>query len=240
MFKTLRTASAKAGGGLKKGGAAMGDGFMRGGAAVGRGISSMGHATVDSMGRGYQKFQGAAPVVSTARQLKNQTFDLKMKPGTIISIIFLLVFYISVSALGVNVLNKCGQTDSSKKLQNIKGYFSHTLAMALGVVTALLTVQLFTAELSAFYVLFSLMGAVGAFMLIHVINECDPADKKGKMGYAGFSAALNMLMLFVCLFMMFKGKKVVANANAAAKLSAELAQTPALARQVASVGQSAM
>ena len=236
MFKTLQSASAKAGGGLKKGGAAMGGGFMRGGAAVGRGISSMGHATVDSMGRGYQQFQGAAPVVSTAKQLQKQKFDLKMKPGTIISIIFLLVFYISVSALGVNVLNKCSQTDSSEKLQNIKGYFSHTLAMALGVVTALLTVQLFTAELSAFYVLFSLMGAVGAFMLIHVINECDPADKKGKMGYAGFSAALNMLMLFVCLFMMFKGKKVVANANAAAKLSAELAQTPALARQVASVG----
>lgn len=236
MFKTLRSASATAGGGLKKGGAAMGGGFMRGGAAVGRGISSMGHATVDSMGRGYQQFQGAAPVVSTAKQLQKQKFDLKMKPGTIISIIFLLVFYISVSALGVNVLNKCSQTDSSEKLQNIKGYFSHTLAMALGVVTALLTVQLFTAELSAFYVLFSLMGAVGAFMLIHVINECDPADKKGKMGYAGFSAALNMLMLFVCLFMMFKGKKVVANANAAAKLSAELAQTPALARQVASVG----
>ena len=200
-------------------------GFVRGGAAMGRGISSMGHATVGSMGRGYQKFQGSAPVVSTAKQLQKQKFDLKMKPGTIISIIFLLVFYISVSALGVNVLNKCGQTDSSEKLQNIKGYFSHTLAMALGVVTTLLTIQLFTAELSAFYVLFSLMGAVGAFMLIHVINECDPADKKGKMGYAGFSAALNMLMLFVCLFMMFKGKKVVATANAAAKFRADLAAT---------------
>ena len=197
MFKTLRSASAKAGGGL-----------MKGGAAVGRGMSSMGHATVDSMGRGYQRFEGAAPVVSTAKQLQKQKFDLKMKPGTIISIIFLLVFYISVSALGVNVLNKCGQTDSSEKLQNIKGYFSHTLAMALGVVTTLLTIQLFTAELSAFYVLFSLMGAVGAFMLIHVINECDPADKKGKMGYAGFSAALNMLMLIMCLFIMFRGKKV--------------------------------
>ena len=197
MFKTLRSASAKAGGGL-----------MKGGAAVGRGMSSMGHATVDSMGRGYRKFEGAAPVVSTAKQLQKQKFDLKMKPGTIISIIFLLVFYISVSALGVNVLNKCSQTDSSEKLQNIKGYFSHTLAMALGVVTTLLTIQLFTAELSAFYVLFSLMGAVGAFMLIHVINECDPADKKGKMGYAGFSAALNMLMLIMCLFIMFRGKKV--------------------------------
>ena len=236
MFKALRSASTKAGGGLMKGGAAMGGGLMKGGTAMGQGISSMGHATVDSMGRGYQKFQGAAPVVSTARQLKKQTFDLKMKPGTIISIILLLVFYISVSALGVNVLNKCGQTDSSEKLQNIKGYFSHTLAMAIGVVTTLLTIQLFTAELSAFYVLFSLMGAVGAFMLIHVINECDPADKKGKMGYAGFSAAANMLMLFVCLFMMFKGKKVVASANAAAELSAQLAQTPALTRQVASVG----
>jgi hypothetical protein len=197
MFKTLRSASAKAGGGL-----------MKGGAAVGRGMSSMGHATVDSMGRGYRKFEGAAPVVSTAKQLQKQKFDLKMKPGTIISIIFLLVFYISVSALGVNVLNKCSQTDSSEKLQNIKGYFSHTLAMAIGVVTTLLTIQLFTAELSAFYVLFSLMGAVGAFMLIHVINECDPADKKGKMGYAGFSAALNMLMLIMCLFIMFRGKKV--------------------------------
>ena len=221
MFKTLRSASAKAGGGL-----------MRGGAAVGRGMSSMGHATVDSMGRGYQRFEGAAPVVSTAKQLQKQKFDLKMKPGTIISIIFLLVFYISVSALGVNVLNKCSQTDSSEKLQNIKGYFSHTLAMAIGVVTTLLTIQLFTAELSAFYVLFSLMGAVGAFMLIHVINECDPADKKGKMGYAGFSAALNMLMLFMCLFMMFRGKKVAENSFAA--------QAPALTRQVASVGQSAM
>ena len=197
MFKTLRSASAKAGGGL-----------MKGGAAVGRGMSSMGHATVDSMGRGYRRFEGAAPVVSTAKQLQKQKFDLKMKPGTIISIIFLLVFYISISALGVNVLNKCGQTDSSEKLQNIKGYFSHTLAMAIGVVTTLLTIQLFTAELSAFYVLFSLMGAVGAFMLIHVINECDPADKKGKMGYAGFSAALNMLMLIMCLFIMFRGKKV--------------------------------
>ena len=204
MFKTLRSASAKAGGGL-----------MKGGAAVGRGMSSMGHATVDSMGRGYRKFEGAAPVVSTAKQLQKQKFDLKMKPGTIISIIFLLVFYISVSALGVNVLNKCSQTDSSEKLQNIKGYFSHTLAMALGVVTTLLTLQLFTAELSAFYVLFSLMGAVGAFMLIHVINECDPADKKGKMGYAGFSAALNLLMLIICLFIMFRGKKALASNRAA-------------------------
>ena len=204
MFKTLRSASAKAGGGL-----------MKGGAAVGRGMSSMGHATVDSMGRGYRKFEGAAPVVSTAKQLQKQKFDLKMKPGTIISIIFLLVFYISVSALGVNVLNKCSQTDSSEKLQNIKGYFSHTLAMAIGVVTTLLTIQLFTAELSAFYVLFSLMGAVGAFMLIHVINECDPADKKGKMGYAGFSAALNLLMLIICLFIMFRGKKALASNRAA-------------------------
>ena len=193
---------------LARGGTAMRGGLMRGGAAVGRGITSMGRATVDSMGRGYRGFESSAPVVSTKAMMEKQKFDLKMKPGTIISIIFLLVFYISVSALGVNVLNKCSQTDSSEKLQNIKGYFSHTLAMALGVVTTLLTIQLFTAELSAFYVLFSLMGAVGAFMLIHVINECDPADKKGKMGYAGFSAALNMLMLIMCLFIMFRGKKV--------------------------------
>ena len=192
---------------LARGGTAMRGGLMRGGAAVGRGISSMGRATVDSMGRGYRGFESSAPVVSTKAMMEKQKFDLKMKPGTIISIIFLLVFYISVSALGVNVLNKCSQTDSSEKLQNIKGYFSHTLAMAIGVVTTLLTIQLFTAELSAFYVLFSLMGAVGAFMLIHVINECDPADKKGKMGYAGFSAAVNMLMLIMCLFIMFSGKK---------------------------------
>ena len=200
---------------LARGGTAMRGGLMRGGAAVGRGITSMGRATVDSMGRGYRGFESSAPVVSTKAMMEKQKFDLKMKPGTIISIIFLLVFYISVSALGVNVLNKCSQTDSSEKLQNIKGYFSHTLAMAIGVVTTLLTIQLFTAELSAFYVLFSLMGAVGAFMLIHVINECDPDDKKGKMGYAGFSAALNLLMLIICLFIMFRGKKALA-ANRAA------------------------
>jgi hypothetical protein len=76
------------------------------------------------------------------------------------------------------------------------------------------------------------MGAVGAFMLIHAINECDPADKKGKMGYAGFSAALNILMLFICLFMMFKGKKVVANANAAASVALRSPEMAASALRV--------
>lgn len=184
-------------------------GFMRGGAAVGRGISSMGQATVESMGRGYQSFQGSAPVVSTAKMLGKQKFNVKMKTGTIVSIMFLLIFYISVSALGISILNKCSLTDESKKLQNIKGYFSHTLAMALGVVASLLTIQLFTAELSAFYVMFALMGAVGSYMLINVINECDPADKTGKVTYAGISAAVNTLMFFMCLFMLFRGKKVV-------------------------------
>ncbi len=62
---------------LVRGGTAMGGGLMRGGAAFGRGISSMGHATVGSMGRGYQQFQGAAPVVSTAKQLQNKNSILK-------------------------------------------------------------------------------------------------------------------------------------------------------------------
>jgi hypothetical protein len=203
---------------------------MRGGAAVGRGISGMGRATIDSVGRGYQGFQGSAPVVSTAKMMKKQKLNVKMEFGTIISIIFLLAFYISVSALGINILNKCSLTDESKKLQNIKGYYSHTLAMAIGVVTTLLVLQIFKgrAELSAFFVIFALMGAVGSYMMINVINECDPADKKAKVTYAGISAAVNTLMLLVCLFMLFRGKKVVENSY--------MAQTPALTRQVASVG----
>jgi hypothetical protein len=190
------------------------DGFMRGGAAVGRGVSQAGRATVGSMQRGYEATVASAPIVSTAKQLQNQKFDISMKTGTLVSIVFLLIFYITISALGINVLNKCSLTDDSKNLQNIKGYFSHTLAMALGVVVSLLTIQLFTAELSAFYVIFSLMGAVGSFMLLNVINKCDPADKKGKLGYAGFSAAANILMLIICLFMLFRGKKVVTQSEA--------------------------
>jgi len=187
---------------------------MRGGAAVGRGVSQAGRATVGSMQRGYEATVASAPVLSTAKQLQNQKFDISMKTGTLVSIVFLLIFYITISALGINVLNKCSLTDDSKNLQNIKGYFSHTLAMALGVVVSLLTIQLFTAELSAFYVIFSLMGAVGSFMLLNVINKCDPADKKGKLGYAGFSAAANILMLIICLFMLFRGKKVVTQSEA--------------------------
>jgi hypothetical protein len=190
------------------------DGFMRGGAALGRGVSQAGRATVGSMQRGYGATVASAPIVSTAKQLQKQKFDISMKTGTLVSIVFLLIFYITISALGINVLNKCSLTDDSKNLQNIKGYFSHTLAMALGVVVSLLTIQLFTAELSAFYVIFSLMGAVGSFMLLNVINKCDPADKKGKLGYAGFSAAANILMLIICLFMLFRGKKVVTQSEA--------------------------
>ena len=185
------------------------------GAGISRGVKS----GAASIGRGMSKVTSSAAVVDTATALQKQKFDLKMKTGTLVSIVFLLIFYISVSAIGINVLNRCALTEDSKNLQNIKGYFSHTLAMAIGVVVTLLTIQLFTAELSAFYVLFSLMGAVGSYMLINVINKCDPADKKGKVAYAGISAAVNTIMLFVCGYMLMKGGKIARKAEQAQLLS---------------------
>jgi hypothetical protein len=186
---------------------------------AGAGISQGVKAGAASIGRGMSKVTSSAAVVDTATALQKQKFDLKMKTGTLVSIVFLLIFYISVSAIGINVLNRCALTEDSKNLQNIKGYFSHTLAMAIGVVVTLLTIQLFTAELSAFYVLFSLMGAVGSYMLINVINKCDPADKKGKVAYAGISAAVNTIMLFVCGYMLMKGGNIARKAEQAQLLS---------------------
>lgn len=183
--------------------------FTQGAKAMGGSALTGARATTASMGRGFDTVTSSRPVVSTAVALKKQTIDLKMKTGTLISILFLLVFYISVSALAINIINKCSGAKDSQKLQNMKGYFSHTLAMAIGVVVTLFTIQLFTAELSAFYVIFSLMGAVGSYMLINIINECDPSDKTGKVTYAGISAAVNTLMLIGCGFMLFKGKKTI-------------------------------
>jgi hypothetical protein len=194
---------------FSQGAKTMGGSALTGARGLGTSMGAAGKATAASVGRGFDTVTSSRPVVSTAVALKKQTFDLKMKTGTLISILFLLVFYISVSALAINVINKCSGAKDSKKLQNMKGYFSHTLAMAIGVVVTLFTIQLFTAELSAFYVIFSLMGAVGSYMLINVINECDPSDKKSKVTYAGISAAINTLMLLVCGFMLFRGKKTI-------------------------------
>lgn len=193
---------------LSQGAKSMSGSALTGARGLGSGMSQAGKATAASIGRGMSKVTSSAAVTDTAVALQKQTFDLKMKTGTLVSIIFLLIFYISVSAIGINVLKRCDLTKDSKNLQNIQGYFSHTLAMAIGVVVTLLTIQLFTAELAAFYVLFALMGAVGSFMLINVINKCDPADKKGKVTYAGISAAVNMVMLFACGFMLMKGGKI--------------------------------
>lgn len=212
MSKGFAQGAQAMGGSALTGARALGGGLATGATAMGSGMASAGKATAASLGRGYEAVSTSAPVVSTASALQKQTFDLKMKTGTLISIFMLLVFYISVSALGINVFNKCPAAQNSKKWQNIKGYFSHTLAMAIGVVVTLFTIQMFTAELSAFYVIFSLMGLVGSAMLMAMVKECQPSDKAGKTAYAGIAIAVNSVMLLGCLYMLTKGKKITQKA----------------------------
>lgn len=205
--------------GIARGAKVMGGSALTGARALGGGMStgaaamtSAGKATAASLGKGYDTVTSSAPVVSAASALQKQTFDIKMKTGTLVSIFALLVFYITVSAIGINVFNKCPSAKSSKKWQNINGYFSHTLAMAIGVVVTLFTIQMFTAELSAFYVIFSLMGLVGSSMLLAMVKECNPKDASGKTIYAGIAIAVNAVMLLGCLFMLMKSKKITQKA----------------------------
>lgn len=130
-------------------------------------------------------------------------------PWKLVGIVtFLTALFVSTSSLGIGIYNNCQKAKNSKKWTNIKNYWSHTMASALGIFCTLLILNFMKGkkEVAALQLILGCMGMIGGAMLIPMINDCSPKDKQGKLGGAGALLALNICCIILG-FMAFAGTK---------------------------------
>ena len=150
---------------------------------------------------------GAQKVIGVGQTgLVNQGAKVPVKLLGII--LFLTILFVSTSAMGIGIYNKCEKAKNSKKWTNIKNYWSHTLASVLGIFCTLIILNSMKGkkEVAALQLMLGCMGMIGGAMLIPMINDCSPKDKQGKLGGAGALLALNICCIILG-FMAFTGTK---------------------------------
>ena len=155
---------------------------------------------------------GAQRVIGMGQQgliiPKNTGPDAKV-PWKLVGIVtFLTALFVSTSSMGIGIYNNCQKAKNSKKWTNIKNYWSHTMASALGIFCTLMILNFMKGkkEVAALQLILGCMGMIGGAMLIPMINDCSPKDKQGKLSGAGALLAVNICCIILG-FMAFAGTK---------------------------------
>jgi hypothetical protein len=97
--------------------------------------------------------------------------------------IILGVFYVAVTALGIKVYNNCTGIQGSKKYQNLKGFLSHTMAVALTIPCVLLLQKLVTNQGGIFTVVYACMGLTGAAIAMDIMRQPDCDVKSSEKNF---------------------------------------------------------
>ena len=146
--------------------------------------------------------------------------------------IILGVFYVAVTALGIKVYNDCTGIQGSKKYQNLKGFLSHTMAIALTIPCVLILQKLVTNQGGIFTVVYACMGLTGAAIAMDIMRQPDCDVKSSEKNFVIASLVGWILTLLIGGYFTVKkypkigeaaraaGQKAAAGARAAGQKAA--------------------
>ena len=146
--------------------------------------------------------------------------------------IILGVFYVAVTALGIKVYNNCTGIQGSKKYQNLKGFLSHTMAVALTIPCVLILQKLVTNQGGIFTVVYACMGLTGAAIAMDIMRQPDCDVKSSEKNFVIASLVGWILTLLIGGYFTVKkypkigeaaraaGQKAAAGARAAGQKAA--------------------
>ena len=146
--------------------------------------------------------------------------------------IILGVFYVAVTALGIKVYNNCTGIQGSKKYQNLKGFLSHTMAVALTIPCVLILQKLVTNQGGIFTVVYACMGLTGAAIAMDIMRQPDCDVKSSEKNFVIASLVGWILTLLIGGYFTVKkypkigeaaraaGQKAAAGARAAGQQAA--------------------
>lgn len=137
-------------------------------------------------------------MAAAIQKFKNGKIEMEIGYPQVGLTIVLGIFYIAITALGIQTYNKCEAIQDSQKFKNLKMFLSHTMAVAITIPAVLLVTKFAKNEGGIFTLMYAIMGITGSGIALDIMRQpdCKDAVKKDEKNYA-----IASLVLFGLLFL---------------------------------------
>ena len=145
-------------------------------------------------------------LVNVVNNLKSGAIETEFGYPQVGLIILLGIFYIAVTALGIDKYNKCEGIQDSEKYQNLKMFMSHTMTIAITIPLVLLLVKFVKNEGGVFTIVYAIMGLTASAIAVDIMRqpECEDTVKTSDMNFAKLSVGGWLVLLLAGSFFTFK------------------------------------
>ena len=145
-------------------------------------------------------------LVNVVNNLKSGAIETEFGYPQVGLIILLGIFYIAVTALGIDKYNKCEGIQDSEKYQNLKMFMSHTMTIAITIPLVLLLVKFVKNEGGVFTIVYAIMGLTASAIAVDIMRqpECEDMVKTSDMNFAKLSVGGWLVLLLAGSFFTFK------------------------------------
>ena len=145
-------------------------------------------------------------LISIIDKLKAGKIEVEIGFIQVALIIILGIFYVVISALGIDKYNKCKAIQSSEKYANLKSFMSHTMTIAITIPVVLLLMKFVKNEGGVFTLIYSIMGITASAIAYDVMSqdECKQYVEESDKNFAIGSIVCWILLLLMGGFFAFK------------------------------------
>ena len=137
-------------------------------------------------------------MAAAIQKFKNGKIEMEIGYPQVGLTIILGIFYIAITALGIQTYNKCEAIQDSQKYKNLKMFLSHTMAVAITIPAVLLVTKFAKNEGGIFTLMYAIMGITGSGIALDIMRQpdCKDAVKKDEKNFA-----IASLVMFILLFL---------------------------------------
>tara|TARA_X000000368_G_scaffold159503_1_gene125703 strand:- start:1718 stop:2554 length:837 start_codon:yes stop_codon:yes gene_type:complete len=137
-------------------------------------------------------------MAAAIQKFKNGKIEMEIGYPQVGLTIVLGIFYIAITALGIQTYNKCEAIQGKQKFKNLKMFLSHTMAVAITIPAVLLVTKFAKNEGGIFTLMYAMMGITGSGIALDIMRQpdCKDAVKKDEKNFA-----IASLVLFILLFL---------------------------------------
>jgi len=145
-------------------------------------------------------------LVGVVNKLKTGKIETEIGYPQVGLTILLGIFFIAITALGIDKYNKCEGIQSSEKYQNLKMFMSHTMTIAITIPVILLLQKLVTNEGGVFTIIYAIMGLTASSIAVDIMRqpECEDTVKASDKNFAKLSVGGWLILLLAGSFFTFK------------------------------------
>ena len=145
-------------------------------------------------------------LVSIVDKLKTGKIETEIGYAQVGLTILLGIFFVAITALGIDKYNKCEGIQDSEKYANLKMFMSHTMTVAITIPIVLLLMKFVNNEGGVFTMVYAIMGITASAIAMDVMRqpECEASVKDSDKNFATMSIVAWILLLLAGSFFTFK------------------------------------